>query len=65
MNPVKRLLIPGFVFLANGMTLLLVGLATRLTVFGALAPSCIALGVVFLAIARSRKSTHGRTSSPA
>ena len=64
MNSIKTLLILGFVFLTNGITFLIVGLATHLTAFWALGPSFIALGVVFLAISKSRKNSHGSSSSP-
>jgi len=62
-NSIKSLLILGFVFLTNGITFLIVGLTTHLTVFWTLGPSFIALGIVFLAISKSRKNTHGSSSS--
>jgi membrane protein implicated in regulation of membrane protease activity len=63
MNSIKSLLILGFVFLASGITFLIVGLATHLTTFWALGPSFAALGVVFLAISKSRKNNHDSASS--
>jgi hypothetical protein len=57
-DSIKRLLILGFVFLTNGLTFLVVGLTTDLTVFWTLGPALIALGVVFLAISKTRKSAH-------
>ena len=64
MNSIKTLLILGFVFLANGITFLIVGLTTDLTIFWTLGPSFMALGIVFLAISKSRKNAHGISSSP-
>jgi hypothetical protein len=61
---IKALLILGFVFLSNGITLLIVGLTTHLTVFWTLGPAFIALGVVFLAVSKSRKNSLGTLSSP-
>ena len=63
MTSIKSLLIIGFVFLTNGITFLVVGLATNLTVFWSLGPAFITLGVVFLAIAKSRRTTPGDPSS--
>ena len=61
---IKALLILGFVFLTNGITFLIVGLTTHMTAFWTLGPSLMALGVVFLAISKSRKYSHGSPSSP-
>ena len=63
MNSIKALLIVGFVFLSNGITLFIVGLTTHLTVFWTLGPAFIALGVVFLAISKSRKNSLTTLSS--
>ena len=64
MDSIKSLLIIGFVFLANGIVFLIVGLTTHLTVFWALGPSFMALGIAFLAISKSRKSAQGTSSLP-
>jgi hypothetical protein len=63
-NSSKPLLVLGFVFLTNGITFLVVGLATHLTAFWAISPSFIALGVAFLAISKARKKSQGSSSSP-
>ncbi|KRG58558.1 MULTISPECIES: hypothetical protein [Stenotrophomonas] len=64
MDSIRSLLLIGFVFLANGIVFLIIGLTTQLTVFWALGPSLTALGVAFLAISKSRKSAHGTSSLP-
>ena len=63
MNSIKTLLILGFVFLTNGITFLIVGLTTHLTIFWTLGPSFMALGIVFLAISKFHKNAHGTSSS--
>jgi hypothetical protein len=62
-DSIKSLLIIGLVFLINGVTLLIIGYLTNLTAFWALGPPLIALGVSFLAIAKSRKNALGSPSS--
>ncbi len=48
-------LVLGLVFVANGATLLIVGLATKLVALWAMAPGLLGLGIVFLGLSRTRR----------
>lgn len=62
MFSIRNLLILGFVFLTNGITFMVVGLTTQLNIFWTLGPSFMTLGVVFLAISRTRRRARKHAS---
>ena len=55
MNTIKALLLIGLVFLANGVTFLVIGLSSQSSAYSTLGPTFLALGVALIATAGFRK----------
>jgi membrane protein implicated in regulation of membrane protease activity len=53
----------GIVFLANGVTFFMVGLTTQLTTLWLISFPFMMLGIVFLAISKSRRNARGSATS--
>lgn len=51
-NHSRAFLILGLVFFANGVTLLTVGLVTKLVALWAMGPGLLGVGIVFLVLSR-------------